>query len=103
MRLTGRDDDEREVAEALASGTRLLAYLDELLTGRRFLVADTPSVAGLSLYAYAHVAEDAGFELSEHVALRAWLDAVASLPGFVNDLVPYPDNARPGRSRSIYD
>jgi hypothetical protein len=28
---------------------------------------------------------------------------VSALPGFVDDLVPYPANARPGASRSIYD
>jgi hypothetical protein len=28
---------------------------------------------------------------------------VEALPGFVNDLEPYPENARAGQSRSIYD
>jgi hypothetical protein len=30
-------------------------------------------------------------------AVSAWLDRVRALPGFVDDLLPYPDNARPGR------
>ena len=36
-----------------------------------------------------------------HVA--AWLERVRALPGFADDYVIYPDNARPGASRSIYD
>ena len=34
---------------------------------------------------------------------EAWLERMRALPGFVDDLVPYPANARPGASRSIYD
>jgi glutathione S-transferase len=47
--------------------------------------------------------------LDEHLAAREWVAADActiadiSLPGFMDDYVPYPDNARPGRGRSIYD
>jgi hypothetical protein len=33
----------------------------------------------------------------------AGLERVRALPGFMDDLVPYPENALPGRSRSIYD
>ena len=35
--------------------------------------------------------------------VSAWLDRIRALPGFVDDFVPYPANARPGRGRSIYD
>jgi hypothetical protein len=28
---------------------------------------------------------------------------VRAQPRFIDDLMPYPDNARPGASRSIYD
>jgi glutathione S-transferase len=103
LRLTGRDDNEWEVAEALTTGRRLLAHLDEALRERSFLAGDSLTVADISLYAYAHVAGDAGFDLAPLRALREWLDRVAGTPGFVDDLVPYPENARPGRSRSIYD
>jgi 2-polyprenyl-6-methoxyphenol hydroxylase-like FAD-dependent oxidoreductase len=32
-----------------------------------------------------------------------WGVAVARRCGFVDDLAPYPQNARPGKGRSIYD
>jgi glutathione S-transferase len=100
MRLTGRDGDEREVGELLAAGGRWLGRLDEAVRERPYLAGDAPTVADISLYAYAHVAEDGGFELTD--ALREWIGRVEAMPGFVNDLVPYHENARPGASRSIY-
>ena len=33
----------------------------------------------------------------------AWIERVEAQPGFVDDLEPYPENARPGAGRSIYD
>jgi len=51
----------------------------------------------------AHLAEDAGISLQPYPAFRAWVARIEALPGFVNDLAPYPANARPGAGRSIYD
>jgi hypothetical protein len=49
------------------------------------------------------VAGDAGLLLASYPSVAAWVARVEATAGLVNDLVPYPDNARPGRSRSIYD
>lgn len=104
LRLTGRAEAEQaSVAESLAFGRRLLSVLDGHLDGRPFVAADRLTVADLSLYAYSHVAEEGGFDLAALPHLRAWLERVAATPGLVDDLEPYPPNARPGVSRSIYD
>jgi glutathione S-transferase len=99
--MTGRTDDETPFL--LANGRRHLATLDRRLADRHWVVLDAPTIADLALFSYTHVAEDAGFDLAGHPAIRAWIDRVESLPGYVNDLIPYPPNARPGASRSIYD
>jgi glutathione S-transferase len=103
-RVTGRAaadpaGDERR----FALGLDTLALLDAHLTGRDWLVGDGCTIADISVYAYTHVAGDAGFELGRYPAVAAWLDRVRALPGYVNDLEPYPENARPGMGRSIYD
>ncbi|MEA2356380.1 MAG: glutathione S-transferase, partial [Solirubrobacteraceae bacterium] len=36
-----------------------------------------------ALYAYTHVAGEAGFDLDRYPAIRAWLDRVAAQPGHV--------------------
>ena len=99
--LTGRDS--AAIPARLALGQSALAMLEAQLDERSYLVGGSCSIADLANFAYTHVAEDAGFRLSEYPYVSAWLDRVRALPGFVDDLLPYPDNARPGASRSIYD
>ena len=41
------------------------------------------SVADIALYAYTHVAEDGGFDLSAFPAIGAWLKRVAAEPRHV--------------------
>jgi glutathione S-transferase len=95
-RLTGRP----EIAGRLEIGAQALALLDEHLRERAWLVGDAPSIADVSVFGYGHVAREAGLEPGAHV--RAWFDRVRALPGFVADLEPYGENARPGAGRSIY-
>jgi glutathione S-transferase len=103
-RLTGRAVlDPSADARRFETGRQALEVLDAHLAGRQFVVGDGCSIADLSLFAYTHVADDAGFQLAGFPAVTAWLGQVRSLHGFVDDLVPYPENALPGRGRSIYD
>ena len=95
--LTGRAALQPEVfAARLESAAAAVATLDEGLAGRDFLLGDRYTVADVSLYAYAHVAHEAGIDTGPHRALGAWLARVEATDGFVNDLEPYPENARPG-------
>jgi glutathione S-transferase len=99
--VTGRN---QELIDAkLELGQSALDALDAHLAGRRFLVGDRCSIADIANFAYAHVAGDAGYDLAAYPAVSRWLALVEAEPGFVDDLVPYPANARPGRSTSIYD
>jgi glutathione S-transferase len=99
--MTDRTDDETPFL--LAKGHSLLAKLDRRLDGRDWVALGVPTIADIALFGYGHVAGDAGFDLVAHPAVDAWLDRVRALPGYVDDLVPYPPNAMPGASRSIYD
>ena len=96
-RLTGRP----EIPGRLETGREALAVLDAHLDGRDWLVGDGPTIADVSVFAYAHVAPDAGLEIPPHVA--AWMGRLRGLGGFVDDLVLYAGNACPTLSRSIYD
>jgi glutathione S-transferase len=103
-RVTGRAAaDPATDARRFQLGLDTLAVLDAHLGEREWLVGERPTIADLSVFAYTHVCEDAGFELGRYPAVGRWLARVQALPGFVDDLVPYPENARPGKGRSIYD
>jgi glutathione S-transferase len=99
--ITGRAPEV--VPGKLELGRSALEMLEAHLADRVFLVGDAPTIADVANFAYTHVAGDAGFQLAEYPAVERWLGRVRALPGFVDDLEPYPPNARPGVSRSIYD
>jgi glutathione S-transferase len=67
----------------LAGGNRALAVMEGRLERSRFFAGDTMSVADIALYAYTHVAEEGGFDLSVYPAVVAWLARVAADPGHV--------------------
>jgi len=99
-RLTADSPDairRREGAEAA------LEFLDEHLRGHSFLAGNRYTVADIATYAYTHVAPEAGLDLGEYPAVQAWLSRVEEQRGFMNDLEPYPENARPGAGSSTYD
>jgi glutathione S-transferase len=99
--ITGRHPDVIE--GKLALGRSALEMLGAHLGAREWLVGEACTIADVANFAYAHVADEAGLRLGDHPAVCAWLDRVRALPGFIDDLAPYPDNARAGASRSIYD
>ena len=98
--LTGRDPEGTPAR--LALGETALAILEQRLAEHDWLVGERCSIADVAAYAYTHVCEDAGYDLAAYPGVSAWLARVAGLPRFVDDLVPYPENARPGQGRSIY-
>lgn len=100
--MTNRIESARELDERHSACRAALDLLDQHLSREEF-VAGRYSVADISLFAYAHVTEDAGVSLTPYVNVRRWLEAVTRQPRFINDLVPYPPNALRGAGVSLYD
>ena len=103
--MTGRLAPDRRTPSAGARpATRSCGSWETTSDERHFMVGERYSVADISLYAYVHVAHEAGFDLAEHPAVGAWLERVESTPGFMNDFEPVsrPRLARCGQGRSIY-
>ena len=61
------------------------------------------SIADIAVFAYTHVSAEAGISLDDYKTVRRWIGQVEAQPRFINDFVPYPANALPTVSRSIYD
>ena len=91
-----RDAQARGFAARLDSARAAFDTLDRGLAACRFLPGEVYTVADVSLYAYAHVAGDAGIDMGEYGEVGAWLRRVEATPGFVNDLEPYPPGATAG-------
>jgi len=72
-----------------------LAVVEKRLTGRKFLVAERPTIADISMTGYFYYpAEEFGFDIAAtHPAIAAWLERMKALPGWGHpyDLMPgYP-------------
>jgi glutathione S-transferase len=67
----------------LASGREALKAMERHLRERQYLAGEGFTIADIALYAYTHVAHEAGFDLGPLPAVRAWLDRVEGQPGIV--------------------
>jgi glutathione S-transferase len=102
--VTGRiRPDGREAEWRRSAGDAALKLLNDRLEKSDYLAGSTYSIADISLFAYVHVANEAGFELSDYPKVKEWIARVEGTRGYMNDLEPYPPNSYAGRSRSIYD
>jgi len=66
-----------------AGGNQALAVMEDKLKTSPFLVGDECTIADISLYAYTHVADEGGFDLSSYPAISQWLNRIQSLDGYV--------------------
>jgi glutathione S-transferase len=66
----------------LQRGTAALGIMEAHLETRRFFVGEAPSLADIALFAYTHIADEGGFDLSAFPAVTAWLTRIVELPGF---------------------
>ena len=60
-----------------------LHLTDRVFEGRTWLVGDTPTIADIACFPYVALSPDAGLDHDGYPAIRNWLYAVRSLPGFV--------------------
>jgi glutathione S-transferase len=66
-----------------AAGEDALALMDAHLAGGEWFVGEACSLADIALYAYTHLAEAGGFRLRDRAHIRAWLDRVEKLSGYL--------------------
>jgi glutathione S-transferase len=66
-----------------AGSYRALNVMEKRLVDHEFLVADHYTLADISLYAYTHVADEAGLDLERYPGIRRWLGTVAAQPGYI--------------------
>ncbi|NOK10935.1 glutathione S-transferase family protein [Corallococcus exercitus] len=93
--LTGRQSAQSDVLRNRIQNTeRALSALERHLGSRTFLVDERYTVADLCLYAYTHLAPEAGVDLAPYPSVSAWLERVRAQPGFLGPVPPYTANAR---------
>ena len=68
--------------ERFQRGADALAVLERGLTGRQWLVGDGPTLADVALFAYTHVADEAGYRFADFPAISAWIARFKTLPWY---------------------
>jgi glutathione S-transferase len=76
------EERKEEYASKQAGGHKALQVMEQQLSITPYIAAQSITAADISLFAYTHVAHEGGFELGGYPAVQAWLDRVASQPGF---------------------
>lgn len=62
---------------------RLFAVMERELRARHWLAFDSATMADVAMYAYTARASEGDVSLEPYPAIRAWLERVEALPGFV--------------------
>jgi len=83
LHVADLDIPAAELEAKRRGGDAALGALERHLETRSYLVAERYTIADISLYAYTHVAYEAGFDLARFPAIGAWLKRVSGQPGHV--------------------
>ena len=75
-----------EYEECHVRGHKALKVMEQQLQRTPYVVGEHFSIADIALYAYTHVADEGGFDLSGYPAICSWLQRVASHPRYVGML-----------------
>ena len=75
-----------ELEQLFEQGYRALGVMEWHLVERDYFVGDSPTVADVALYAYPRLCPEGGYDLEDFPAVRAWLERIAALPGYVPPL-----------------
>jgi glutathione S-transferase len=84
IHVLGAPPSEGELEARREGGYAALDAMERHLAGRDYLVGEGYTIADIALYAYTHVADEAGFELERYPAIGGWLDRVAAQAGHVS-------------------
>jgi len=89
--LTGKDENRSEdmLHNKRDASNKVLSTLNRTLGDRKFLCGATYTIADISVFAYVHLAEDAGLELAVHHNLVRWIDSIRAQPSFLDEVFPY--------------
>ncbi|MFT6436948.1 MAG: glutathione S-transferase [Candidatus Azotimanducaceae bacterium] len=79
----------KQILDKKPGGYVALDVMEAHLSRHHFFVNETYSIADIALYAYTHVANEGGFDLSLYPSINRWLQRVADQAGHISIIEPY--------------
>jgi glutathione S-transferase len=83
LTISDEPRSEAEIEAKRGAGEAALEVMERHLDAREYLVGERLTIADIALYAYTHVAPEAGLDLGSYPAVSRWLERVAAQPGIV--------------------
>jgi len=80
IRHYAMDTREAELSALTPKGYKALDVMETHLSAQDWFAGDQRSISDIAIYAYTHVAEEGGFDLSPYPKVRAWLARVQDHP-----------------------
>ncbi len=81
--LKQADQYQKEIKQKRKLGYAALNVMEQHLKKRNFFVANKYTIADIALYAYTHVAEEGGFDLTQFTAINTWFTRIESQPRYI--------------------
>lgn len=78
--LNKAEEYRHALEQKLQLGYAALTEMEKHLTSHTFFVDEHYTIADIGLYAYTHVADEGGFDLTKFPAIQAWLERVKAQP-----------------------
>jgi glutathione S-transferase len=72
-----------ELEQLFEQGYMALGVMERHLGEHEVFVGERPTVADVALYVYPCLCPEGGYDLGGFPALGAWLERIATLPGYV--------------------
>lgn len=82
-RLHDKFGIDLDVDLARTKAGRILGLVEDRLTTRDWLEFDRPTIADIAVFPYIAVGHEGGVGLDDFSAIRAWIERIKALPGFV--------------------
>lgn len=75
---------EQEIIQRREKGYQALDVMEGHLQSREFFVNNRYSIADIALFAYTHVAHEAGYDLNPYPAIRNWIERIQNQPNHID-------------------
>ncbi|MBD6616281.1 glutathione S-transferase family protein [Komarekiella sp. 'clone 1'] len=83
--ILGKAEEYREAIEQKRKpGYAALSLMENHLTSHIFFVGERYTIADIALFAYTHVADEGGFDLTQFPAIQGWIERVKAQPRYIS-------------------
>jgi glutathione S-transferase len=78
------EEYQTEIEKKREPGYAALKVMENHLSNHQFFVGERYTIADIALFAYTHVADEGGFDLSNFPCIQAWIERVKSQPRYIS-------------------